>query len=82
MDIYQEWMLWRRDNGTDLGTVKKNAIEWNRFLKSSTLSKQPIGDIDINDVEDFYRSITFNHAPYTTTLKRELRVTRLKEYEW
>lgn len=61
-NLYQNWMIWRRDNGTDPKTILENSNDWKRFLSNHPLRKKRIRDIELADIEDFFLSITKNHA--------------------
>lgn len=61
-NVYAQWMIWRRDTGTDPKTIKENANDWNRFLKGSDLAKQKVKEITLFDIEDFFNAITKGHA--------------------
>lgn len=60
--LYQDWMIWRRDNGTDSKTILENSNDWKRFLSNHPLSKKRIKDIELVDIEDFFLGITKNHS--------------------
>ena len=60
--LYQKWMIWRRDNGTDPKTILENRNDWNRFLSEHPLRKKRIADIELTDIEDFFLHITKDHA--------------------
>jgi len=61
-NLYEKWMLWRRDTGTDPKTIKENRNDWNKYLKNSVLAKKRVKDISLVDLEDFFLSITGGHA--------------------
>ena len=61
-NVYEQWLLWRRNIDTDSLTIKRNVDEWNKFLKDSDLSKQKIRDITVFDLENFFYKITENHG--------------------
>jgi len=60
--VYNEWLLWRRDNGTQPNTIKRNADDWKSYLQNSDLSKLKMKDITIDDLETFFYGITQNQA--------------------
>ena len=60
--LYQKWMIWRRNNGTDPKTILENSNDWKRFLSNHPLRKKRIKDIELADIEDFFLSITKNHS--------------------
>ena len=61
-NLYEKWLIWRRDNGTDPNTIKADFYNWKRHLKYHPLSKKKICDITVIDLEDFFNDITKNHA--------------------
>jgi len=73
-NLYEKWMLWRRDIGTDAKTIKENANEWNKHLENSAIAKQKVRDIRVMDLEDFFFDITKGHA---ITFKRMTNIRSL-----
>lgn len=61
-NLYEKWMIWRRDTGTALKTITENKNEWNRFLKSNPIAHKKVREIRMYDLEDFFMQITTNHA--------------------
>ena len=61
-NVYKEWLLWRREIGTQSNTIKRNADDWKSYIKNSKLSKLKMTDISIEDLEVFFFSITQNQA--------------------
>lgn len=60
--LYESWMLWRRDNGTDPKTIKENSNDWKRFMSSCPLKNKQVTAIELSDIEDFFLSITKDHS--------------------
>ena len=61
-NLYEKWMIWRRDTGTAPKTITENKNEWNRFLKSNPIAHKKVREIRMYDLEDFFMQITTNHA--------------------
>lgn len=61
-NLYEKWMIWRRDTGTAPKTITENKNEWNRFLKSNPIAHKKVREIRMYDPEDFFMQITTNHA--------------------
>lgn len=61
-NLYETWMIWRRDTGTAPKTITENKNEWNRFLKSNPIAHKKVREIRMYDLEDFFMQITTNHA--------------------
>ena len=61
-NLYEKWMIWRRDTGTAPKTITENKNEWNRFLKSNPIAYKKVREIRMYDLEDFFMQITTNHA--------------------
>lgn len=61
-NLYEKWMIWRRDTGTAPKTITENKNEWNRFLKSNPIAHKRVREIRMYDLEDFFMQITTNHA--------------------
>lgn len=61
-NLYEKWMIWRRDTGTAPKTITENKNEWNRFLKSNPIAHKKVREIRMYDLEDFFMQITANHA--------------------
>lgn len=61
-NLYEKWMIWRRDTETAPKTITENKNEWNRFLKSNPIAHKKVREIRMYDLEDFFMQITTNHA--------------------
>lgn len=60
--LFELWMLWRRDTGTDPKTIKENKNDWNRFLAKNQFIKKEVKKIEFTDIETFFLEITKGHA--------------------
>ena len=66
--LFEKWLLWRRDTGTDPKTIKENKNDWNRFIVGKELAKKRVKDITIVMLEDFFlemskgREVTFKRS--------------------
>ena len=40
--LFENWMIWRRENGTDPKTIKENDNEWKRFLADHELARKKV----------------------------------------
>lgn len=60
--LFELWMLWRRDTGTDPKTIKENKNDWNRFLSNHPIRRKKVISLELSDMEDFFLSITADHA--------------------
>lgn len=61
-NLFEKWMIWRRDNKTDSKTIKENKNDWNRFLSKHSLRKMKVKNIEESDMESFFLDITQDHA--------------------
>ena len=60
--IYPHWLRWRRDTGTEPKTIEENSNEWKRFVALTPFANKRIKSIRPVDLEDFFLSITKQHA--------------------
>ena len=65
--LFENWMIWRRENGTDPKTIKENDNEWKRFLADHELARKKVVRVEPDDLESFFLDITKGHA---ITMKR------------
>lgn len=70
-NLFEQWLLWRRDTGTDPKTIKENKNDWDRFLSKHPVIKKKVVSIEMSDMETFFLDITANHA---ITYKRLINV--------
>ena len=58
-DLYEKWLLFRRDyTSAKSKTIYENIIDWNKFFKDTSLSKMRVKDITPKILVQFFRSIT------------------------
>ena len=63
--VYEKWILWRRDMGTDPNTIKKDLSNWKRYVlnaKEYAIADYVITNITKDILENFFLEITKNHA--------------------
>lgn len=61
-EVYAEWLIWRRDTGTEPKTILENSNEWRRFVAQSKIANKKVKLIKTIDLEDFFLSITKRHS--------------------
>jgi len=66
-ELFQEWMLWRRDIGTNPKTITENHNEWKKYVADYPISNINIRRIDDDILDDYFLKITGN---YQITYKR------------
>ena len=58
-DLYEKWLLFRRDfTPTKSKTIYENIMDWNKFFKDTSLSQMRVKDITPKILMQFFRSIT------------------------
>lgn len=72
--LFELWMIWRRDTGTDPKTIKENKNDWNCFLRENSFAQKKVVTVEMFDIETFFLEITINHA---ITYKRLINVKSL-----
>ena len=60
--LFELWMIWRRDTGTDPKTIKENKNDWNCFLRENSFAQKKVVTVEMFDIETFFLEITINHA--------------------
>ena len=61
-DAFKEWMLWRRDIGTNSKTLKENSNEYHNYIEGAAICSMPVANITITNFEDFFYKITKDYA--------------------
>lgn len=61
-NLFEQWLIWRRDTGTDPKTIRENKNDWDRFLAKHPVIKKKVASIEMSDMESFFLDITANHA--------------------
>ena len=71
---FKEWMLWRRDIGTNSKTLKENHNEYHNFIEGSGICDMQVASISITNFEDFFYAITKDYAITSKRLSNVLSV--------
>lgn len=58
----REWLIWRRDNGTNSKTLKENYNEYHKFIEGTTLDSMQVTKITIINFENYFYEITRDYA--------------------
>ena len=61
-EAFKEWMIWRRDNGTNSKTLKENNNDYNNYVKGSPICSMKVASLTIANFEDFFYELTKGYA--------------------
>ena len=66
-ELYSEWMIWRRNIGTNPKTITENCNEWKKYVADYPISKINIKKIDDDILDDYFLQVT---GKYQISYKR------------
>ena len=72
--LYEKWMIWRKEIGTDCKTMQENSNEWKRFIQNHSFSGIKVKDVNLKIINSLFLDITKGHA---ITYKRMINVKSL-----
>lgn len=61
-EAFKEWLLWRRDIGTNSKTLRENFNEYHLYVDGNAICKMQVAKLSITEFEDFFYEVTRDYA--------------------
>lgn len=52
--LYEKWIIWRKEIGTDTKTIRENSNEWKRFIQDNTFSTLRVKDVKLKHINNLF----------------------------